>query len=222
VAEDRVVHLPLGVSDDAVERGEGEAVREALGILPEDGPGFLLAGDARRATRHDYGVWAGGIVQQLYPRVRVVVREDPRGRRDHGLERLLNSMADPEVPVAAPASIKWPQLLSIADVLLVTADGPVPMAGALHAMMMGVPVVGTPTAAVREIIEEGETGLIGRTLRARGLAARIEEVMGNEALRNRLIAGAREKALETHRLSAMVARLQSLYAMGGVSALAGV
>ena len=220
VPEERVMHVPLGVAELKEPKGRRDSVREALGLLPEDGPVFLVGGDARRQSRHDYGLWSGGIVQQMFPRVRVVVREDPRGRRDHGLERLLNTMGDPELPVVAPAELSWAELLTIADVMLVTADGPVPMGAALHAMMAGVPVVGTPIRAVREIIEDGRTGLVARSLRPRALAARLEEVMGDREVCRRLTNAARVEAREKHGEFTMVERLRSLYALGGAGALA--
>ena len=224
VPRQRVAHVPLGLEEKVGQPREIERkeLREQLGLVPEDGPVFLLAGDARPQSRHDYGLWAAGIVQQLFPRVRVIVREDLRNRRDHGLERLFNSMGDPDLPVVAPAEISWQRLLGIADVLMVTADGPVPMGAAIAAMMAGVPVVGTPIATVREVLEDGHTGLIARSMKARALAARVEELLADGELRNRLIKAAREESRSRHGAADMVKCLRSLYAMGAVAAPAGV
>jgi hypothetical protein len=216
----RATSIPLAVAPAHAPAIERRAVREELGLLPQDGPVFLLAGDASRHSRHDYGLWAGGIVQQIFPRVRVIVREDLRRRRNHGLERLLDNLGDPHLPVLAPAEMAWESLLAAADALLVTADGPIPMGAVLHAMAAGVPVVGTPVPIVREVIEDRRTGLIAASLKPRDLAARIEELFSDDVLRRQLIAAAREETLSRRSPVGMVDAFRNLYAQGGVSAIA--
>ena len=102
-----------------------EAMREDLGILPEDGPVLLLGGDggaggflatpginplatsARGGARYDLGLWAAAILQQVFPRIRVIVREDPRGQTDAGFERFFEHLADNDIVVPAPAHYGW-------------------------------------------------------------------------------------------------------------------
>jgi hypothetical protein len=212
----RWIPLAIGEGQRAATGSDAGAVREELGLLPQDGPVFVLAGDASRHARHDYGLWAGGIVQQMFPRVRVVVREDLRHRRNFGLERLIDHLADPGLVVLAPGEMGWDALMTVADAVLVPADGPVPMGAALHAMAAGVPVVGTPVEVVRELIDDRRTGLVAASLKPRALAARIEELLNDRALRDSLVAAARE-GIRTHRSpAAMVEAFGILYAQESV------
>jgi glycosyltransferase involved in cell wall biosynthesis len=61
----------------------------------------------------------------------------------------------------------------------------------LEALAAGVPVVTTPVAGIPEAIEEGRTGLLAQPGDAAGLAARIEELLKNEALCRTIAASGR-------------------------------
>ncbi|HVT82949.1 MAG TPA: glycosyltransferase family 4 protein [Phycisphaerae bacterium] len=206
------------------------SVRAELGLAPEDGPILLLGGDGggeamlagagvdplkqggRGGPRHDLGMWAAGILQQMFPRVRVVVREDPRGRQNAGLERLLNHMADEEVTVLAPPEWPWAKLLGVADALLVTPDGPFAAGSILHAFACRVPVVGTPVDSVREHVTDRQTGLIAPSIRAREIAAVLEAYLSDGTLREKLSQQAFQEAEAKHNAAALRQGYESAYA----------
>jgi hypothetical protein len=203
---------PASAEPSADARGAGAGLREQLGLLPQDGP-ILLAGGHDAGTghaRHDYALWVGAILQQIFPRIRVIVREDPRGRPDPGLERFYNSLPDGDIPVLAPAAA-WDDLLALADVFLFTADGPVPAGSLLRAMAAGVPVVGTPVDAVRELVDDRRTGLIAPAIKPRALAACVEEFLSSPTLRTSLTAAARQTAADRHAPATFLHALTSLY-----------
>jgi hypothetical protein len=197
--------------------------RAQFDLLPGDGPILLLAGEGGEGggggerARHDYGLWVAGILQQIFPRVRALVREEQRGRTNHGLERLINDLQDGEIPVVTAADCSWDQLLAVADVLLVSADGPVSMGAALHAMAAGVPVVGTPVEAVLEVIEDGKNGLIAREIKPRAMAARVEELLGEDpafrGLRERIVTGARQDIVKRFSIEPMVEAFRTMYGL---------
>jgi hypothetical protein len=173
-------------------------VREELELGDGDAPVLLLAGDAWGRARHDYGLWVTGILQTMFPGVRALVREDPRGRRDVGLERLLHNLSDGRIPVIAPAEFSWDQLLMLSDAVLVTADGPGAMGAARHAMAAGVPVVGTPVEDVLELVEDGRNGLVAAEAKPRAITARVEQVLNDAGLRARLTGQARVDVAARH------------------------
>jgi hypothetical protein len=207
-----------------------EELRAKLGLLPEDGPVLLLGGDGgtgkvfskagvdplvqggRGGARHDLGLWAAAILQQIYPRIRAVVREEPRGQADHGLERLLDNLPDLDVPVVAPRECSWSQLLGIADALLMTPDGPLSAGVMLQAFAAGVPVVGTPVEGVREYIADGHNGLLTKGVAARDIAARAEVMLGDAELRVRLVNQARQDFAAKHDVAAMRRGFEAVYA----------
>jgi hypothetical protein len=174
------------------ESGDKSSLRQELGILPQDGPVVLLGGeggtgsvlagpglDSRNqgGSRHDLGLWAGAILQQIFPRIRVITREDPRGGADPGLERLMNDLPDNDIVVVAPGNWTWGKLLSVADVLLVTPDGPFAAGSVVAAFGAKVPVVGTPVDSVREYVTDGMTGVIATECKPRAIAAGVEAVL---------------------------------------------
>jgi hypothetical protein len=181
-----------------------------LGLLPEDGPLLLLGGEGGTGSvlaapgldsrnqggpRHDLGLWAAAILQQIFPRIRAIVREDPRGRVDPGLVRFMNDLPDTNIVVAAPGNWTWGKLLSIADLLLVTPDGPFAAGSVVHAFGAKVPVVGTPVDSVREYITEGTTGLLTAACRPRAIAAGVEALLAQIDVRQRVMEQAHLEAL---------------------------
>ena len=69
-----------------------------------------------------------------------------------------------------------------------------------EAMACGVPVVATDVGAVREVIEEGETGFVVPPLDAQALARATLKLLGDADLRARLGATGRLRALELYAL----------------------
>jgi hypothetical protein len=217
----RIVHIAPGVESGGA-CGARTIARAELELHPADGPVLLLAGEGGEGgfggerARHDFGLWVAGILQQIFPRVRVLVREDLRGRQNHGLERLLNDLPDGEVPVVVSSACAWEDLLSVADVLIVSADGMVSMGAALHAMAAGVPIVGTPVEAVTEVLQDGHNGLVARELKPRSITARVEQLMegaAGQALRSRIVEGGRRTVATKYAAEPMVEAFRHLYGL---------
>ncbi len=189
------------------------ALYEELGLLPDDRHILILAGEGgtggflaapgidplrhggRGGPRHDLGLWSAAILQQIFPRIRVLVREDPRHRPDAGFDRLFNHLPDDQIAVPVPAEISWIDLLQISDVLLATPDGPFSGGCMLAAFAAGVPVVGTPVESVREYISPGVTGILAASTKPRDIAAAGESLLaGTPEFRDHLTRQAREEA----------------------------
>jgi glycosyltransferase involved in cell wall biosynthesis len=189
-------------------------LRRSLGIGADQGPVLLLAGDGRDA-RHDHGLWAAAIVRQMFPRAVAVVREDPRGRQDVGVERFRHALPEEEVLVEAPGELGWKTLVHAADVVVASPDGRGALMGTgaiLAAMAAGVPVLGTPVPVVTDLIAQGETGLVAKGVQPRMIAARLEEFMADSTLRYPLVDRARAAVYGRHSPSAMVETVLGMYA----------
>jgi glycosyltransferase involved in cell wall biosynthesis len=170
---------------------ESEVLRGLLGIGAEDFPVILHGGEGAHA-RQDFAIWTSAVMAQLYPRARLILREDGRTGTVPGLERYGADLPDEELVVAASYEMTWADLLSVADVFLVTATGPIPTGSVVEAMSAGVPVVGTPLGCVKELIRHGETGLV-----AKHVGVGIAPPMGRKTIRPRAIAGELERLLST-------------------------
>ncbi|HUO10704.1 MAG TPA: glycosyltransferase family 4 protein [Phycisphaerae bacterium] len=192
-------------------RAEVATLRNELEIDPSDGPILLLGGEGP-AARHDFGLWAAAIFQQLFPRTRVIVREDPRGCPDSGLDRFLNALPEEHIIAVARPELPFRQLLSIADAFLLTPDHGCGTGSLLHAMAAGVPVVGTPVPCMAEIIQDGENGLLAESVAPRAIAAKLELLLNDATMQNALSARARvrvESSFPTSRLLEEYARIHA-------------
>ncbi|MEO1620052.1 MAG: glycosyltransferase family 4 protein [Cyanobacteria bacterium J06632_3] len=74
----------------------------------------------------------------------------------------------------------------------------------LEALSTGCAVVGSDTAPVREVIEEGENGLLVDFFSPDAIANRVEEILENPTLRNKLSANARQTILERYDLAKLL------------------
>ena len=168
-------------------------LRSELEIDPTDTPVLLLAGDGHSA-RHDFGLWAATILSQLFPNTRAILREDPRytrGTGDPGLNRFLNNLPNDRLIAIAPATTPWPDLLAIADIMLLTPSITTPTGPLLHALAANVPILATPVPCITEIIHDGTNGLLSATPPPRAIAAKLEEFMNDPTLRQTITQGVR-------------------------------
>jgi hypothetical protein len=204
-------------------------LREELGLLPRDRPIILLGGDGgdgtlitppdidpvaqggRTGPRHDLGIWAAALVQVIFPRLRALVRQNPRGRLDPGLDRMLEKMPDNDLIIVAPADLSWRQLLALADVLLVTPDGPFAAGSVVQAFAARVPVIGTPVDAVREHITDGQNGMLAASTRPREIASALERFLTQPELRDKFTSQALTDAAGRHDLGTLLRSYDALY-----------
>ncbi len=64
----------------------------------------------------------------------------------------------------------------------------------LEAMAMGVPVIGTPVGGIVDFLKDGRTGFLAESENYEDLAKKIKYVLGNPALREKVVASALELA----------------------------
>lgn len=124
----------------------------------------------------------------------------------------MTNLPDDDVVVVAPAQWHWSKLLSMADVLVVTPDGPFAAGSILHAFGAQVPVVGTPVDAVREHITDRHNGMLAASTRPRAIAAAVEEFFNLPELRARLTQQALADAASRHDPAALLRGYDALYA----------
>lgn len=108
-------------------------------------------------------------------------------------------------------------LLSTGDVFalacVIAPDGDrdgIPVA-LMEAMSAGIPVVTTPVAGIPELVVDGETGLLVPTADSEELAAALERLMDDPALRRRLSARARSHVIQHFDEGATGTRLVEIF-----------
>ena len=81
----------------------------------------------------------------------------------------------------------------------------------LEAMISGVPVIATPVGGIPELIDDEREGLLVAPRDAKTLEAALARLLGDEALADRLAAGARRRAIAECSPGAVTERLAGLY-----------
>ena len=167
-------------------KGQHVAI-EALGQLPPDSATLCLVGDALYGSEDQ--AYAGALRQRaeelgLSDRVHFL------GQRD-------------EVPA----------LMRACDVVLHTSTSPEPFGRVIvEGMLCGKPVIATDGGGVREIMDDGVTGLIVPPGDAGALAAAIGRLLGDAAFAARLAAAGRSSAAERFTVGQMVTGVQKAVA----------
>jgi glycosyltransferase involved in cell wall biosynthesis len=104
-----------------------------------------------------------------------------------------------------------PETLASADVLLFTSEAPEAFSRlVLEAFAVGTPVVGTTLGGTAEVLREGETGLTFPPGNARALADQVRRILGDAALRARIVANARRLVETRYSLGFTVEQIEGL------------
>jgi glycosyltransferase involved in cell wall biosynthesis len=104
-----------------------------------------------------------------------------------------------------------PSLLHDSHALVFTSEQPEAFSRlVLEAFACGTPVVGTTLGGTGEVLIEGETGLTYPPGNARALADQLRRLLGDDELRARLVARARELVTTRYSLGFLVDQIESL------------
>ena len=88
-----------------------------------------------------------------------------------------------------------PQILAAIDVFILTSDSEGLPGVLIEAQMAGCPVVTVPVGGVRDLVDDGETGIVIDDLDPEELARRVVELLRDPQLRVRLGERARRRAV---------------------------
>ena len=202
----RVIRPP--VNSDGLKSIDAERVSTEL-ALPGKAPVLLMPGPPSRTGGHRYGVWAAALLQQRWADLRIIVPgSSPEQRR---LRRFAEGIELAGMTVFTGDRYGWPELLAVADVLLVPATDDVDTTPLAWAMAAGVPIVGTATPAVEELIVAGRTGLLAEPRVLPSLTSMVMRVIDEQAVRRRIVEQARNVAFELFRGTGFDAAYHSLF-----------
>jgi colanic acid/amylovoran biosynthesis glycosyltransferase len=81
----------------------------------------------------------------------------------------------------------------------------------LEAMALGTPAIATPVTGIPELIEDGRTGLLVEERNAAALASSLRRVLEDDALREALARGARQRIEDEFDIHENAARLRALF-----------
>ena len=82
---------------------------------------------------------------------------------------------------------------------------------ALEAMASGLPVIASDVGGLREVVEDGRSGIVVPPANARAIASAIERLADSAELRSQMGAAARARVVENYSIETMAARTLALY-----------
>lgn len=186
-------------------------VRRRLNIPPD----HLVVGNVahlRRQKGHEVWLEAARAVIADAPATTFVVvgREKESGYQD-ALERYSSDLGIADhVRFAGFQPDPYPYLAAF-DVFLMASEFEGFPISLVEAMAMGLPVVATDVGGVAEALGPDGTGLLSPAGDHQALAARVLDLLGDEAGRRRLGAGARERASTEFTIERMVELVEKTY-----------
>lgn len=175
VAPDATAVLRPGVDFGELQRARQSARREQILGGATEGPVLLLASPPTRAGGQYLGVWAGAILRQIWPGLRVVV--PGRSRESRRIARLAEQLYSPGMVVMTGDRYAPAELLAIADALVMAALADVPTHWLALAMGAGVPIVASAVPAITEFIADRHNGFLCRPGEPHTLAIRIRTAL---------------------------------------------
>ena len=199
---DRLRVLPPAVEQS----GAGEPADPALVSYPQR---IVCVGELRPEQGFRFAVWAMDILLYLFPDTHLlIVGEGPErsALRDlsHGLRNVRNVHFLGYVPDVTG-------LLRGAAMCWVPSRANVGRQVALEAMAVGCPVIASDVPCLREVIDDGRTGLLVPPGDVIALARRTRTLLVDPGLGPRLATAARTEVQARHSVAAAVQQWQELY-----------
>ena len=203
----RIDSIPTGIDAAHYLPGDPAPARAALG-LPETGPLIGIVATLRSWKGHRYLLEA--IARQARHDTRLVIVGD--GPQRAALEAQIAALDLGRRVILAGQQHDVAPWLRAFDVFALPsyANEGVPQA-LLQAMFAGIPCVTTDAGAIPEIARHGETALIVAKEDAGALAAGLDSLLADAALRNRLAAAARAYVVPRFGLPAMLDRMEAVF-----------
>ena len=192
---------------DRPEPGAGRAVRESLGIAPDE----LVVGMIsvlRRGKGHEVTAAAFAQVRERLPGTRLVVVGDGPARAE--VESLLRPLGEGAVMTGHRDDVM--ALLDSFDLFVLPSEHEAFPTALLEAMAAGVPVVASAVGGVPEIVDDGVSGrLIEPPLSPPILTETVIELLGSAEMRTSMGIAARKQFAERFSLELWGGELHSLY-----------
>jgi glycosyltransferase involved in cell wall biosynthesis len=201
-----------GVDFARVNRRRDPRLRAAFGLGDEDHV-LLAVGESTRAADHLQAVWAGSILNVFDPRTRVLL--SGRGPMAEPAARFALKQRKADLVTLADRRlgrvVEFEELLPAADLLVVSATGPVSTLPIAIAMAAGLPIAATVTPTVAELLEDRHTALMTQPGVPRLLAEKILQLREDSQLQWSLSDMARTEAYEYFSLTRFREQFRDLY-----------
>lgn len=194
---DRLAHVPPGAAEIAGPAADPAQSRKMLGLPADDHPVVFLGGAPHVHNRQDEGLWAVGILEQIYPQARALIQlgqvhHAPTQAQVRRLVEFSQSLLHPDMIHFIEPEIPLQTVLAAADIMLFTPDQEIDSAMMLQAMAMGVPVVATSVPGLVDMVGNSQSVMLAPVHEPWQLAAAAHQLLSKpEQAREQTLAARR-------------------------------
>lgn len=207
---DKVRIVPNGVDVERFRPLEtSSALRNELGLSP-DAPVATIVAALRPEKNHELFLHAAARVREKNPDARFLIVGD--GERRAALEALAAELQLGESVKFLGTRSDIPELLALADTLVLSSHMEANPVSILEALACGKPVVATRVGSIPESVKDGVNGYLVAPGDAEQLADRVGALLADRDLARRLGAAGREIVVREWSLERMVEGYQNLIA----------
>jgi L-malate glycosyltransferase len=193
-------------------------VRSDLGILHFHFVIGIVA-NFRKVKNHVCLIKAFNHIAETYPEARLlfVGRGFANAPEDSekDIKRLINSLGLTERVIFAGYRNDVPSLLRTMDIFCLPSLAEGLPVSVLEAMASGVPVVGSDVSGIKEVLSQGETGLLFSSNDDGMLAEALEKLINDQDLRSTLAKKAFDFVRQEHGIDQWVDRYEQLFGSTG-------
>ncbi len=208
-SEDKMIVIENGIDFSAyASKDETSSAREELSISSAQ-PVVGTIARLHRQKGLPYLIKAAKAISQRYPKVRVlIVGEGPERKK---LERLIKKAALTEAVLLLGERKDAARILSLFDIFVLPSlwEG-LPYA-LLEAGAYSKAVIVTKVEGIKEVIQDGETGVLVEPKSPPALAESIIRLLADDDYRHRIGENLRKAILPRYTLSRMIQQTQELY-----------
>jgi glycosyltransferase involved in cell wall biosynthesis len=201
-----------GVDFARVKPRRNPELRAALG-LAEGHQVLLGVSESTRDANHWQAVWASTILNVLDRNTRLLLWG--RGEMTAGTAAFAAKLAQPELLILAEQKlgrrIEFEELFGAADMVLISATGPVATLPIAVAMAAALPIIATVTPTVAELLEDRHTALMTQPAAPRLMAQRILQMRDDARLQWSLADRARTEAYEYFPMTRFLQEMREVY-----------
>ena len=208
VAPERVAVVPSGVEPGRFERPQPAGLRRQFD-LPPDAQLVGVVGhlDMMKGQR-DFVDAAARIAASAPSAFFLIVGE---GKDREALERQVVGLGLRGRVIFTGFRTDVPAVLAELDLFVMPSHAEGLCTSAVEAMFAGLPVVGTSAGGLREVVAEGQTGLLVPVGDPPALAAAIGRLLADASLRRQMGTNARQRAFDQFTVKNMVDKTIQVY-----------
>jgi glycosyltransferase involved in cell wall biosynthesis len=200
-----------GVDFGKINRRRNDALRASYGFSPKDVV-ILACGESMRGANHHLTILTATVLNVYDPKFKLLLWG--KGPLTESERKYCYCMLPPNfisIATDRDRNVTYEQLLPASDVMLITADKPIPTLPIAVCMAAGLPIVSTLTTTVAELLEDRHNALFTKRKTTRLISRRILDLLDDPQLQWQISDRAKTEAYEFFSMTRFVSQYREVY-----------